>query len=171
MTKLSPAIALSLLAAASAVVQTPSAVPPLMQHMTGHWVLRGTIDKQPATHDVDADLVLNQGYVRLHEVSREKSAGGTPQYEAFVFISVDQKTGQYNCLWLDNTSNAGLSNGGIAHGIADGNTIPFLFRLTSGEVFHTTFVYDPRADAWRWEMDGESNGQRQPFARLMLTRR
>lgn len=146
-------------------------VPSLLQHMTGRWVLKGTIDKQATTHDVDADLVLNQGYVRLHEVSREKDATGAPQYEAIVFISVDSKTGQYNCLWLDTTSNAGLSNGGTGHGTADGNTIPFLFRLTSGEVFHNTFIYDATSDSWRWELDGESNGKREPFARVTLTRR
>ncbi len=153
------------------VSQAPPPVPPLLQHMTGHWVLKGTIDKQATTHDVDADLVLNQGYVRLHEVSREKDANGAPQYEAIVFISVDRKTGQYNCLWLDTTSNAGLSNGGIAHGMADGNTIPFLFTLTSGDVFHNTFIYDATSDSWRWELDGESNGKREPFARVTLTRR
>jgi hypothetical protein len=149
----------------------PAPTPALFERLAGHWVLQGTIDRKQTTHDVDADLVLNKGYVRLHEVSREKDGTGAPQYEAIVFISVDKKSGVYNCLWLDNTSNAGLSNGGMGHGKPDGNTIPFLITPTGGDVFHTTFIYSPQSDSWRWEMDGESNGKREPFARVTLTRR
>ena len=166
----------SIIAIAFAVVGLlPQAKPDggaaLFERLVGRWVMTGTIQNTPTIHDVDAELVLNKGYVRLHEVSREKGAGGAPQYEAIVFISVDAKTGVYHCLWLDTTSNEGLSNGGIATGRPVGNTIPFLFSLNSGEVFHNTFIYDPASDAWRWELDGESNGARQPFARLALRRR
>jgi hypothetical protein len=164
------ALALAMLAS-PAPQAAPAAAPPLFERLIGHWVMTGTIEKTPTTHDVDAELVLNKGYVRLHEVSRDKDASGTPQYEAIIFISVDAKTGIYYCLWLDTTSNAGLSNGGIATATSVGNTIPFLFKLNSGEVFHNAFIYDPQADTWRWELDGESNGTRQPFARLTLRRR
>ena len=158
------------LAASSFHTQVPGEKTSLFDHLAGRWVLRGTIDDKQTTHDVDAQLVLNRGYVRLHEVSREKDASGAPAYEAIVFISVDKKTGIYNCLWLDNTSNAGLVDGGVAHGTPAGNTIPFLFN-TPGGPFHTTFIYSPGSDSWRWEMDGESGGKRQPFARVTLTRR
>jgi hypothetical protein len=149
----------------------PVAGSSLFERLAGRWVMTGTIENKPTTHDVDAELVLKGGYMRLHEVSRETDARGTPQYEAIIFISVDAKTGVYSCLWLDTTSNAGLSNGGIATGRPVGNTIPFLFTLNSGEIFHNTFIYDPASDSWRWELDGESNGARQPFARLALKRR
>jgi hypothetical protein len=149
----------------------PAAAPPLFARLAGRWVMTGTIENKPTTHDVDAEFVLNGGYMRLHEVSREQDARGAPQYEAIIFISLDARTGVYSCLWLDTTSNAGLSNGGIATGRPVGNTIPFLFRLNSGEVFHNTFIYDPASDSWRWELDGDSNGARQPFARLALKRR
>jgi len=163
-------IALAAAAGMQAPAQTPAA-PPLFDRLPGRWLLTGTIDGKQTTHDVDADFVLNRGYVRLHEVSHEKDAKGAPAYEAFVYISVDPKTGQYNCLWLDNTSNAGLSNEGIGHGMPVGNTIPFLIKPAGGEVFHTTFIYDPPTDSWRWELDGETNGRREPFARLTLKRR
>jgi hypothetical protein len=149
----------------------PAASPALLDRLAGHWVMTGTIEKRPVTHDVDAEMVLKGGYLRLHEVSREKDAAGAPEYEAIVFISVNAKTGEYDCLWLDNTSNAGLSNDGIAHGMPDGNSIPFLFKPKGGEAFHNTFIYVPASDSWRWELDGESNGRREAFARLTLTRR
>lgn len=157
--------------AAPAGPQGSAATPTLFERLAGQWVLHGTIDGRQTTHDVEADLVLNKGYVRLHEVSREKDDKGAPQYEAMIFISVDAKTGEYYCLWLDNTSSSGLSNGGIARGKPEGNTIPFLFKLASGEVFHNTFIYAPDSDSWRWELDGETNGKREPFARLTLARR
>jgi hypothetical protein len=162
---------MALVLAVLGLAPQPAAAPSLFERIAGHWVMTGTIENKPTTHDVDAELVLNKGYMRLHEASREKDARGAPQYEAIILISVDAKTGVYYCLWLDTTSNAGLSNGGIATARPAGNTIPFVFKLNSGEVFYNTFVYEPSSDSWRWELDGESNGARQPFARLALNRR
>jgi hypothetical protein len=170
----SSAVALFCLAATLSPQSTP---PPtgargaLFDHLVGRWVLRGTIDNHQTTHDVDAEYVLNRGYVRLHEVSREKGANGAPAYEAIVFISQDKKTGEYSCLWLDNTSNAGLSGNGIGHGKPTGNSIPFLIASAPGKAFHTTFIYVPDQDAWKWEMDDESGGKLEPFARVTLARR
>ncbi len=143
--------------------------PSLFDHLVGTWVLRGTIDGKETVHDVIADFVLG-GYVRLHEVSREKDAKGAPAYEAIVFISVDKKSGDYSCLWLDNTSNAGLSGDGIGHAKVNGSSIPFVLKFASGDVFHTTFIYNPANDTWQWVMDGESGGKLQPFARVTLTK-
>jgi hypothetical protein len=39
--------------------------------MTGHWVMTGTIRRQPTTHDVDAEWVLKREYLRIQEVSRD----------------------------------------------------------------------------------------------------
>jgi hypothetical protein len=38
--------------------------------------------RKPTTHDVDVDWVLKREYFRIHEVSRDKDAGGGPTYEA-----------------------------------------------------------------------------------------
>ncbi len=159
------------LSSSAALAQQPAAQGSLFAHLAGRWVLRGTIDNQQTTHDVDADLVLQGGYVRLHEVSREKDATGAPVYEAIVFISMDSATGEYRCLWLDNTGNGGLSAEGIGRGTARGDSIPFIFKTGGGDTFHTTFIYSASEDAWRWVMDAESGGRLQPFARVTLTRR
>jgi hypothetical protein len=52
-----------------------------------------------------------------------------------------------------------------------GDSLPFLFRYTATDAFHTTFVYDRAADSWQWQMDNNSAGVRRPFARVTLTRR
>ena len=142
----------------------------LLEHLAGNWVLRGTIDGKPTVHDVDAALVLKRGYVQLHETSREKDATGAPAYEAFVTIGIDPQSGEYTCMWLDNTSSGGLIPAGIARGLPAANSIPFLFRV-GRSVFHTTFVYAPATDTWQWLMDDESSGALVPFARVTLTKR
>lgn len=156
------------LAPVIALAQQPAT---LFDHLAGKWVLRGVIDKQQVTHDVDAQQVLNGGYVRLHEVSREKDAQGAPAYEAIVFFSVDKKSGEYAALWLDNTSNAGLAaDAAVGRAMPKGNALPFVFKSRNGDTFHTTFVYTPATDSWQWLMDAESKGKIEPFARVTLTR-
>ena len=139
----------------------------LFEHLAGKWVMRGTIGGKQVTHDVDGALVLNRGYARLHEVDRRKNG-----YEAILFVSVDKTTGEYACLWLDNTSNVGLTNGVTARAKPTADSIPFEFRDKDGKVFfRTTFVYDAAKDSWQWLLDDWSNGKAEPFARVTLTRR
>src|SRR5437870_3938677 len=63
----------------------------LLEKLAGHWVLRGVIAKQPTTHDIDAQWVLDKEYLQIHEVSREKNAAGKPQYEAIIHVVWDPK--------------------------------------------------------------------------------
>src|SRR5438046_4678915 len=81
------------------------ALPPdsLFDRLIGHWVLRGTIARHATTHDVTFDWILGREYVQMHEVSRERAADGTPAYEAVVLFGRDPRSGEYACLWLDNT--------------------------------------------------------------------
>jgi hypothetical protein len=153
--------------------QSPSSVRQgsLLDHMTGHWVARGEIAGQPTVHDVDVDWVLNREYLRLHEISRETSASGSPAYEAIVFVGWNAPAHEYTLLWLDTTSGAGLNSPVlIGCGKLSGNQVAFLFTSHQGN-FHTTFAYDKSSDTWRWIMDGEENGKLSPFARLQLTRK
>jgi hypothetical protein len=137
----------------------------------GHWVLQGTIAGKQTTHDVDADLVLKGEYVRMHEVSHQKSTTGAPAYEAIIMIGWDGKAGEYLCLWLDSTSGEGLSNGVIARATPLDDRIPFVFTFPTGEVFRTTFIYEQAADTWRWTMDADARGKLEPFGRMTLTRK
>src|SRR5690242_7461156 len=77
----------------------------------------------------------------------------------------------YACLWLDNTGAGAFDPPGIGRGSVAGDSIPFLFRYTDTDRFHTTFVYNRAADSWQWHMDNDSAGVRRPFARVTLTRR
>src|SRR5262245_28500295 len=124
----------ALVAALSTLALTPvnaQPAPSLWDRLLGHWVMTGTIDGKQTTHDVDAELILDKGYVRLHEVSREKNKAGGPEYEAIVIISRDSKSGEYKGLWLDNTSAGGLS-GPIAHAKPTETSIPFIFDFGKG---------------------------------------
>src|SRR5438270_2988455 len=150
---------------------SPAQHGPLSDHLIGKWVLQGTIGGKETTHDIDADWVLNDGYVRLHEVSREKDSNGRPVYEAIMFISWDERSREYSFLILDSTSNVGLTNGVIGRAKPDTDKIPFLLKIKPNETFHTTFLYDKNTDRWQWVMDDEMDGKIRPLARLTLTRK
>ena len=164
-----------LLAALVMAVPRPAAgqLPPdsLFDRLIGHWVLRGTIAGQTTVHDVTFGWLLGREYVQMHEVSQERQANGKPVYEARVFFGRDPHTGEYACLWLDNTGASAFDPAGTGRGRVAGDSIEFLFHYTPTSGFHTTFVYDRARDAWRWHMDNDSAGVRQPFARVELTRR
>jgi hypothetical protein len=142
----------------------------LLNKMTGKWILNGTIDNQKTTHDIDAQRVLNGQYVQIKEVSREKDPTGKPLYEAVVYICWEESKKQYSCLWLDNTSNEGISNGIIGRAIQNMDKIELIFIYNAKSKFHTTFEYNKERDTWQWSMDGEENGKIQPFARVTLTK-
>ena len=141
----------------------------LFSRLVGQWVLHGTIAHQQTTHDVTFEWVLGREYVQMHEVSRERTGHG-PAYEAVVLFARDPRTGEYGCLWLDNTGASAFDPAGIGRGSVAGDSIPFLFRYSATDRFHTTFVYDRAKDSWQWHMDNDSAGVRRPFARVMLTR-
>jgi hypothetical protein len=114
--------------------------------------------------------MLGREYVQMHEVSRERAANGGPVYEAVVLFARDPHNGECACLWLDNTGVSAFEPQGIGRGTVAGDSIPFLFKYTDTDWFHTTFVYDRTTDSWQWHMDNDSSGVRRPFARVTLTR-
>jgi hypothetical protein len=143
---------------------------PLLDHLTGNWILQGTIAGSETTHDIEAEWVLGHEYVRLHETSREKNAQGQAAYEAIIFIEWDASSSEYRCLWLDSTGGGGLSPQAIAHGKRSGDEITLLFKDNDGSV-HTTFAYSKATDRWQWLIDNEAGGKLSEFARVKMTRK
>ncbi len=143
----------------------------LFPRLIGEWVLRGTIAREATVHDVTFTWLLGHQYVQMHEVSRERSAAGTPAYEAVVLFGRDPRTGAYAALWMDNTAAAAFPDEGTGRGAVAGDSVTFVFPYSATTRFHTTFVYAPATDSWRWHMDNDSAGVRRPFARVTLTRR
>jgi len=164
------ALTLLVLASFSASAQQPTGKDPLLDRLAGNWILQGVIAGHETTHDIESEWVLNHEYLRVHETSRERNAGGQPAYEAIVLIEWDQSLSEYRCMWLDSTGGGGLSAQAIGHGRRNGDEIAFLFRGSDGSTFHTTFAYARDAGTWQWLMDGEDRGKLQPFARVRLTK-
>jgi hypothetical protein len=152
----------------SAQGQQPTLNEPLLDAMTGKWVLSGTIMGKQTTHDVQADWVLNHQFVRIHEVSREKTAAGAPQYDAWIFVGWDDTQKLYVIHWLD-VYGGGYS--GRGKGKRDHDAIAFVFHYENENTdFHTTFAHSDYDNTWHWDMDGEKDGKLTPFARLTLKR-
>jgi hypothetical protein len=133
-------------------------------------VLNGTIAGQETIHDIDAKRVLNGQYIQLKEVSREKDEKGNPLYDAIIYICWQEAKKQYFCLWLDNTSNEGISNQILGLAKLNGDKIEMVFKFSDTNQFRTSFLYDRDTDTWQWIMDGEENGKLRPFARVKLTK-
>ena len=150
--------------------QATSAPEALLDKMTGHWVMTGTIGKKPTTHDVDVDWVLKREYIRIHEVSRDQDASGGIGYEAWIYLVWDAKTSEYAVMWLDNTAATNFAAEGIGHAKPDADRIPFIFKDADGSGIHTTFAYDRVTETWSWTIDNvDKLGKASPFAKLTLT--
>jgi hypothetical protein len=153
-----------------AVGQQPTFHDPLLDRFEGSWLLQGTIAGRETKHDVVAEWVLNHQYLQIHEVSHEKKVSGEPVYEAMVFVGWDEANSRYVCAWLD--VYGGISQSSLGQAPRSGDEIRFLFNDNDGKPdFHTTFVYDRKADTWAWRMDNEDKGQLKPYARVQLTRK
>ena len=158
--------------AALAQNQASSAPEGLLDMMTGHWVMTGTIGKKATTHDVDVYWVLKREYLCIHEVSRDKDANGGIGYEAWIYVVWDAQKGEYAVMWLDNTAATNFAAEGIGHAKPDGDQIPFIFKDAEGSGIHTTFTYDRAKDTWSWTIDNlDKSGKSSSFAKLTLTRK
>jgi hypothetical protein len=156
-----------LFASSVAFAQQPTFQDELLDHLQGHWVLRGTIAGKQTVHDVNAQWVLGHQYMRLTEAAREKNAKGEPAYDAEVLLGWDQPGTRYFAIWLDVWG--GFSKASVGYAPRTGDEIRFLFA-DEKSTFHNTFFYDRKADAWEWRMDNEDKGKLVPFARVRLTR-
>ena len=155
---------------ASVLSQNPPADPGtnLLDHLAGHWVMTGTLGGKHVTHDVDAEWTLKREYLRFHEVSREKDSSGAPAYEAIVFLRWDPKSGEYACLWLDNTEAWDFSEKGIARGKKVGDSIPLVYKFSPHHTMQTTFTYDAHAASWRLTIDDIPDAKPHRFGDVRL---
>jgi hypothetical protein len=153
------------------LAQQPTLKDSLLDHMTGSWLLKGTIAGRQITHDIEAGWVLAHQYMLIRETSHEKTAEGKPQYEANVYIGWDQASGEYVCIWLD--VYGGITPESIGRTKPAGNNeIPFIFRDSSNtDNFHTTFIYNKDTDTWQWLMANVDKGKLLPFADIKLTKK
>lgn len=170
MKKLLPVLAASLALCQPAFADEPPFEDALLDLLTGEWVLRGMIAGEEWTHDIAAEWVLGHQYLQIHEISRETDDSGSPRYEARVFIGWDKPSGRYVCLWLDSTGGGGLANDVFGYAEPAEDRIAFVFGDDDGRI-HNTFSYHRDDDTWDWAIDNEKNGEREAFARVVLTRK
>lgn len=143
----------------------------LLDRLAGHWVLRGPMAGKQVVHDVTFTWVLGGEYLQMHEVSRDRTREGKLTYEAIAYLVHDPHSGEYGVLWLDNTDYNAFLPGGQGHGVAAGDSIPFLFTDSLTSRVRNTFVFDRRAGTWSWHIDNDDEKGRRPFARVTLSRR
>jgi hypothetical protein len=148
--------------------QTPEDPLQLLNRLAGDWVLEGILGGKQVKHDVTAEWILNHEYLRLHEVSRDRTESGDAAYEAIILFSWDTKASEYRCLWLDNTDGGGLSVP-IARAKQSGESIQIAFPAPY-ESLHTAFKYDKRTDTWQLLIDDLKDGRPHRFGDAVLRR-
>ena len=163
--------ALSMVISFYALAQPTGFQDSFLDHMVGKWVLEGTIAGRKTTHDIVSEWVLGHQYIRIQEVSRDKNALNKPAYEATILIGRDPQSGEYRCLWLDNTGPWDFTSQAIGRAKRGGDTITFRFDSADSSSVNTTFSYDKDGDAWQWSIDNETGGKPRAFARVRLTRK
>jgi len=156
-------------ASVPAMAQQKTFVDPLVGHLAGQWILRGTIAGKSVVHDISAQWTLAHQYLEIHEVSRETNPDGSPAYQATIFIGWDQAKGIYDCVWLDDYGS--ISTQSLGYATPAKNRLAFVFRdRDDPDSFHTTFTYDADADRWTMDMDQASGAKLTAFARTNLAR-
>ncbi len=150
--------------------QPPPAVhSALLDHFTGRWILRYTAPGVHSIHDVTGQWVLGHHYLELHEVARERTAGGEAQYEADIFITLDTSPRAYVVQWLDDFGGAVAPSVGYA--VPQPNRMRFIFRDASGNVnFINDMRYRATSDSWEWRMLNVNHGKSTLFAQMTLSR-
>ena len=162
-------VLVSIMLSLAAAAQQAPVKSPLLDHLAGHWVMRGTVSGRKTVHDVSAQWVLGHHYLQIHEIAREKDSRGQPQYEATVYVGWNEQPKQYACVWLDVYGGASPASIGLA--TPGENNLPFVFKDEKGEItFRNEFIYDPKADSWEWRLDNVQQRVPKPFARFKLTR-
>jgi hypothetical protein len=160
---------LALLLPASAWADETLSPTELLDRLTGDWVMTGMVDGEQVVHEVTGEWILEDGYLMLHELSRQQDATGRPAYEAVVIISWEEVNGEFKCLWLDTTANTGLDDPVIGIATPAGHDIAFVWTGEENR-FHNTFSCDDGEGTWRWVLRSERDGEFALFADVTLKR-
>ena len=163
-------VSVLLLLSLPAVAEQQGVQDELLDHMSGDWVMRGTIGGNQVTHDLVAGWVLGHQYLRFHEVARELDGEGVPAYEAIVFLGWNEALGRYTCFWLDVTGSGAQFPEGTGYAEPAEDELAFVFNTGDDSAIHTTFTYDRESDVWHWLIDIERGAQHSNFAQVSLTR-
>lgn len=141
---------------------------PLVEQLAGRWVIEGVIDGQHVVHDVDARWVNAHQYLRLHEVSRERTKSGAAAYEATVYIGWNAPTDTYGVVWLDDFG--GLNTQSVGSAPKSDRQLAFVFQNHDGSRTLTTMTREPARGGWRWTIDVARDGKTESFADVRLRR-
>jgi len=135
----------------------------LLDQITGHWKLSGTIRGKNVEHSVEAQWVLNHQFLQVHE----KDMATPPAYEANIMIGYDNLSERYVAHWLDFFG--GRVSETLGYGTRSGDQIEFIFEYPDGP-FRTLFRWMADKKQWQWQMRTKNNsGKWVEFSNLTLT--
>lgn len=139
--------------------------PPLLRQLDGEWLMQGDVLGKPVTYLLVAGPTLRARFTELHM----RDVAQPPQYEARVFLGVDEENGDLIVHWMDDFG----ARYSIPHGTGriDGATLQFTFPYADGP-FRDTFEFDPRTGTWSFRIEsGQPDGSWKHFARYDIRRK
>ncbi len=170
-----PTAAAGLLVALGLAVSTAAAIPKtspasddLLDHLTGRWVLRGSMGEIELHQQVEAEWVVQGHYLRMHLIDAGSPAEGQVPYEAVYMLGYDEGAGDYLFHLFDTFGAAYTRTIGV--GTRTGDSIRFLFDYPGG-LFANTFVRHQGEDRWEMVLEQQDDdGTWTRFATKTLTR-
>ena len=138
--------------------------PPLLKQLDGEWLMKGDVLGKQVAYQLVAGPTLRARFTELHM----RDTAQPPQYEARVFIGIDEESGDVIVHWMDDFG----ARYSIPHGTGriDGSILQFTFPYADGP-FRDTFEFDQRNGTWHFRIEsGQPDGSWKHFARYEIRR-
>lgn len=150
----------------TAQTSTPAgeARPALLRALDGSWRMSGDVQGERVTYTMSAVPALQGNFTEM----RMKDVQVPAQYEAVVFIGVDQASQTVIAHWMDSFG----PKYSIPHGTGQisGNRIQLLFPYKSGN-FRNTMTYNADSATWTFVLESaQADGSWKHFARYDVKR-
>ncbi|PYJ45034.1 MAG: hypothetical protein DME80_04215 [Verrucomicrobia bacterium] len=112
---------------------------------------------------VQCKWVLNHQFIEFHY----GAADAKPEYEAFVFIGLDEAAKTYVCHWVDVF---GGKDSELGRGKIDDKLLAIEFKFGNGDLTNK-FTFDPKTKTWTSLIRQQEKGESKTFAEEKWTRK
>ena len=157
---------LLLLLLVGAQAQPPPLQDPFLDNFVGDWRVERNMGKRGVKQtSVHCEWTLNHQFIQFHY----GAADAKPEYEAFVFIGLDNGAKSYVCHWVDvfGATYSALGSGKLDDKLL---SIEFRFLPKDGELTNK-FTFDPKTKTWTSLIRQTEKGEWKTFAEEKWTKK
>jgi hypothetical protein len=144
----------------------PSLQDPFLNNLVGDWQVERKIRSNRVVQtSVHCEWVLQHHFIEFHYGAGDAA----PEYEAFVYIGLDDAAKNYVCHWMDVF---GATYSALGYGKIDSSLVALEFRFLpkDGELTNK-FTFDPKAKTWTSLIRQVEKGEWVTFAEEKWTKK